>query len=565
MIEELAVEFSSKDIGEMVDKFFPMRNEEDGTPHYRSHQRETTIKIIEAFKNGKKFACLNGPVGCGKSAINYTVGMCMGTTVYLTHQKQLQDQMVKELWPEVKMVKGRGSYCCNGATISDERIRCNYSGDHYETCQNTDRKTIFQDSKIIESIRGMIKMYKDNDRIFRMRTGFEVADDIPTVLNRIRKAHPEDIMNPEFFSKFIGCDMRPVECPVRSTRALSQVYQIRILNPDVFYMLNRGQLPYFQSSDLMVIDECHKIENIVERIFGGNIHAEFLQKYFGIDISELYQCKDVSEFTEKFMYLMKTLVLPAKCAAILTTHLWPLMNLKHIGGDTKMSIGTSALLNEFKFASDKLMAKHSFDMKQFIDSVCKGSCDDPVLSDAWVKCREYFLKKCEDNQCDQTFFDFYSMKNYAWYTESIEHLEDVVGLMTIPDSFMFSQCQDNMWTAYEDSEVIRFVKEQMPEYNKANMTSIKLTPINVSGIMNSFFYNKATNIVLSTGTWVDKEGMMKTFGVDLNSVEFISIPTTFEKENRPVFYWKNIQRGRHFYYSRRRKKILCGDILSVYK
>jgi Rad3-related DNA helicase len=127
------------------------------------------------------------------------------------------------------------------------------------------------------------------------------------------------------------------------------------------------------------------------------------------------------------------------------------------------------------------------------------------------------------------------MKNHSWYAESIEHLEDVVGLMAIPDSFMFSKCECNMWSAFEDGEVLRFVREQMPDYHKADLMSIKLTPINVSGIMNAFFYSKATHVILSTGTWVDKKGMMKTFGIDENSVEFISIPTTFKCSRRPVY------------------------------
>jgi hypothetical protein len=40
---------------------------------------------------------------------------------------------------------------------------------------------------------------------------------------------------------------------------------------------------------------------------------------------------------------------------------------------------------------------------------------------------------------------------------------------------------------------------------------------------------------LSTGTWIDATGMMKTFGIDLDSVEFVSIPTTFGVKKRPVY------------------------------
>jgi len=521
-------------INDLIDKHFPIKNS-DGSPRYRPYQKETIIKIIEAFQNGKKFVCLNGPVGCGKSAINYTVGMCLGKTVYLTHQKQLQDQMVKELWPEIKMVKGRGAYCCNGATILDERIRCNYSGDQYETCQNSNKKSSFSDSDLLKSIHKIINMYGNDNRIFRMRSGFEISDDISNVLNRIKTLYPNDVIHHRFYSSIIGCDISPVECPVKSTRVLSQVYQIRILNPDVFYMLNRIQSPLFNENKLMVIDECHKIENIVERIFGGGIHVEFLKKYFGIDISELYDCQDIKEFTEKFMYLMKTVILPAKCAAILTSHLWPIYGYSYLGGGVKIPASTNQLVNEFKIISDMSPDKIQFNMLNFIDSVCKGNCENPRLNKAWVKCREYFLKKCEDNQCDHTFFNFSSMKNYMWYNNAIEHLEDIVGLMNIPNSFIFSNCMNNMWRAYEESDIIAFVKNVMPDYHKAELQSIKLVPINVPEIMNTFFYNKAEHVILSTGTWIDQIGMMKTFGVNMNSVEMISIPTTFDRERRPIY------------------------------
>ena len=75
--------YTTTEIEAMADRYFPIRNSAD-IPTYREHQRETIIKIaIAFFIDGKKFVALDGPVGCGKSAINYTVAMMVEKSVYL--------------------------------------------------------------------------------------------------------------------------------------------------------------------------------------------------------------------------------------------------------------------------------------------------------------------------------------------------------------------------------------------------------------------------------------------------------------------------------------------------
>ena len=124
-------------VEEDVDSVFPHRDA-DGKPAYRLHQRETVLKIIMAFlKNNKRFVALDGPVGCGKSAINYTVSRILENVVYLTPQKQLQDQIAREHWTGVKMIKGKSSYCCNHVGQDNHNIRCTYSGDRYRMCNNS--------------------------------------------------------------------------------------------------------------------------------------------------------------------------------------------------------------------------------------------------------------------------------------------------------------------------------------------------------------------------------------------------------------------------------------------
>ena len=554
-------------IGELVDKYFPMRDENDN-PTYRPNQRETIIKIVEAFQEGIKYVCLNGPVGCGKSAINYTAAMVLsvlgepGSATYLTHQKQLQDQVVKERWPEVKMVKGRGAYACNGATILDNRIRCNYSGEKYETCHNSDKKIGFiSDDEIISAISKIHRKYDDDERTFRMRTGFEHDEDLYQECYRIKsfvagripeKSGPDDVL----LSSCIGCNVAAQECPVKSTRLLAQMHKVRILNPDVFYMLNRGQVQYFPHSKLMIFDECHKIEDIIKRIFGGAIYVDFLKDYFGVDMSELYNCEGTEDFIQKYMHLMKTVVMPAKCAAVIMNHLAPLVNIKKMGASQKFTtLSKDDMVNDFVMTSRSLGNREiPFNMIEFLDSVFSDRNDGchELLTGLWQNIRGKFRDMCSEENCVTTFTGFMdmcchpdavkSMHRIAWYTEAIDHLEDIVGLISIPGSFMFSSEKVDMRHEYKESEMSRFVSENIKDWKKAYMMSIRLTPINIPAMMRSFFYNKADHVILSTGTWICAEDAMKTFGVDMDSYRFINIPSTFDARRRPVY----VMSGGHY-------------------
>ena len=548
-------------IEDLVDKRFPMRDENDN-PTYRPHQKETIIKIVKAFQAGKKFVCLDGPVGCGKSVILYTASMVMaeigepGSATYLTHQKQLQDQIIKEGWPEVRMVKGRGAYACNGATLTDSRIRCNYSGDKHETCHNTDKMREFSlsmDAKLLNAIDRVRSMYSDDERTFRMRTGFDPGESLSKEFMFIKQAmmarQPAD-SEPMQISVYgcIGCSVDMQECPVKSTRLLAQIHKVRILNPDVFYMLNRGAVQFFPHSKLMIFDECHKIEDIVNRIFGGGIHVDFLKKYFGIDLSELYDCENAEDFVNKYMHLMRTVVFPAKNAAIIVNHLAPVMHMKKVGGGQKFpTLTKDDMVTSFAIASKMMDEECGFNMIDFLESVFSDKSDavNPGLKRFWMVVREKYKEMCSEDNCVMTFTGFNkmccsldpvkSMHRIAWFTEAIDHMEDIVSLMAIKDSFMFSSEKVDIRKEYSDSEMSRFVKENIKDWRDAMMLSIKLTPINISGMMNAFFYKKAEHVILSTGTWIGKESAMKTFGVDMNNYEFIRIPTTFDVGRRPVY------------------------------
>ena len=541
---------------ELVDKYFPIKDR-NGNPSYRIHQKEAILSILKQFET-KKFVCLDGPVGCGKSVILYTVGMVMGNTTYLTPQKQLQDQITKENWPGVKMVKGRGAYACNA--VNDNNIRCNYSGSRYVTCNNSEKKngSLGKDGGVIGAIKNVISKFGSNEMVLRMRTGFETTDDIESEFLRIKTYISSKLPADGRIStsSFIGCPVDVAECPVKSARILAQMAKVRVLNPDVFYTLNKGQNQYFPSSSLMVIDECHKLENVVGRIFGGYIHIDFLKKYFGIDLSALYKEVNSEGFIKKYKQLMNDVVLPAKCAAITVGQLSVIMKMKHLGGNQKFSILMNSDLASGIASVSKSLGDRRIDFNpiDFLSSVFSGIQFEEyagLLNGAWNACRKYYTDICGDNKCNTRFYSFGDMpiKRIAWFSEAIDHLESV---MDVPDVFMFSKESIDIKEKVVGSDLYRFVKDNVKD---TNTVSLKLTPVNVASIMNMFFYSKAEKVILSTGTWVDDKNMMKTFGVNLNSYGVVTIPTTFSAKRRPVYlvngdmdFARKIESAPYYYY-----------------
>lgn len=88
-------------------EFFPL-------PSVRKSQ-EIVIKEIEsAFKSGKKYVILEGPVGSGKSAVAMTFARATGPkgTHLITPRKGLQDQYYADFGDYISLMKGRNAYPC---------------------------------------------------------------------------------------------------------------------------------------------------------------------------------------------------------------------------------------------------------------------------------------------------------------------------------------------------------------------------------------------------------------------------------------------------------------------
>jgi len=78
----------------------------------RSGQVAVLNEIDRVFSEGKKFIILEGPVGCGKSAIAMTLAKAFGNAHLITPRKSLQNQYFDDFTDDVVLMKGRGSYPC---------------------------------------------------------------------------------------------------------------------------------------------------------------------------------------------------------------------------------------------------------------------------------------------------------------------------------------------------------------------------------------------------------------------------------------------------------------------
>src|SRR4051812_21656735 len=82
-------------------------------PTPRRGQIEAIRFVLDSFDAGKRFVILEAPTGAGKSAIGLTVADVYSNSYYLTIQKILQAQIIRD-YAGCGMVelKGRNAYPC---------------------------------------------------------------------------------------------------------------------------------------------------------------------------------------------------------------------------------------------------------------------------------------------------------------------------------------------------------------------------------------------------------------------------------------------------------------------
>ena len=313
-----------KSLSTLIDEFFPFKDD-DGKPLFRTGQKKIITDVCDLILKEKvKYICVEGPTGCGKSVINYVILRVIyhdtqKRTVCMTSQKMLQDQIVSEKWDFLRSVKGLSGYSCNFVNDTGSiQYKASYDGD-VEMCNNSvSPKFALSGEQISESINKVI--HDEPKEVVPYKTSFSGSVDFDKNMRQIiqntRKKCEEqlalskedrepafyniDIYSDEQYEAFVykysykgvTCRLKNIECPAISSKTLAEMAEIRVLNPDIFFWLNRNPKSSYQYSSAIVIDEGHTFDSVMQRIFSYNVPVHIINEITGFDMTQFCNNKD---------------------------------------------------------------------------------------------------------------------------------------------------------------------------------------------------------------------------------------------------------------------------------
>lgn len=547
---------------EKINEFFPKRTN-DNKPDYREFQFETIKKIIDSFVlKGKKFVAVDGPVGCGKSAINYTVARIIGSTVYLTPQKQLQDQIIREKWDGVRMIKGRNAYVCNHSSkYPDDKIRCDYHKDDRSHCNNS--KSLFKIydlENIKDSIKNIINCCGDDDYQLKLRSAFDSNENIDEELEKINQfctiTNSDGIVKNA--STDIGCRMSKRECAYRCSKIRTVMAPVKILNPDIFFMLN-SYVHLFKENEMMVIDECHAIENVIQRLFSFEIPIDTLKEVFGVNLECLWGCEP-GNFVNQYNAIYENYLGPILCVSRIISRLGDVCSVHD--DDSFIKMKSSNMYAEELRINYRDAFSDGLSMIKILNYAFTGNevdDEDYLYVNGFIKMiREDFIKLCEKEECCESFdimdtlipaaIKYYSNSNTKTEMAYCSHISIIKKMMTPIveklhkmvfvkngeyESFVAGYQIDKAKLICKRNGILAYIPDYYSDYDTARYMSI--VPLATNAYLRMFFYTFANKILLTSGTWVDPNGTFNILGINKNEIEFIKIPSTFKRENRPIY------------------------------
>ena len=80
-----------------------------------------------------------------------------------------------------------------------------------------------------------------------------------------------------------------------------------------------------------------------------------------------------------------------------------------------------------------------------------------------------------------------------------------------------------------------WVMNEVPAYGKAG-AKIEFKPIDVAPFSEEFLFNKGKKVLLMSATILNKDGFCELLGIDPKDAAFISIPSPFPAENKPILF-----------------------------
>lgn len=526
--EELGPEkirWTDAQIEAATDIHFPKRDGDD-KPLYRIHQRQIIAKAIDHFVNNDiRAVILDAPVGSGKSVVNYTVARAMADArsdaVYITAQKSLQDQIDDDDFADTRCLKGRSSYRCNYAFFTKEH-HCDCSvgslskiPGNLKTCVNTVSAT-YKASKsavgeVWEWVRRMLLANSPRSEL-RQMTNFRAAEEVNDVVMDLIVAKGEKDGLEQFF-KSCCCPMMAIECPYRSARYMAQFRsRVAVLNPDIYYLLKKVALAFIDRG-VVVVDEAHRLEGAVQRMFRVELVPELFEAATGLSLSSVQSVSAPADVALVMDEMLSKTLLPLLFAGYILE--------KDSERAQKSEAGAEALLNDID--NDTLTVSGT-PISQFND---------------------VYKKMCVDNGCrtNMKIKDYYKGSYQQQVHRLIKLRELYLDKMVLLKLMLALKNRENNVFIKVEKEVLldqafaghsEFCKKEDFSKNGFKIKAMIFVPMRVGTILQLLVFNGIDHVLLSSGTWPESNKQIGDLGFGSTS-KLMKIPPPFPIKNRPIF------------------------------
>lgn len=269
-----------------IEQYFPF-------PTFRLYQKEILQKIINDLENGIEVVILDGPVGFGKSPVNIALGKYFKPAFYTTPQVKLVNQLSNDFCPKKLAIDGGYGNCI--ALLGRRNYICRETNVASDVCK----------------YRTGIK--EENE------SGIEIKKKCSTLKNCIYQRQKE------------------------------AAYQSEIVIITFAMLIINSYINYFSPRNLLIIDECHNLENQVANLFAGfNISFNILPKSLENPLREKIWKEEIEPFLPNSQQIEDYLPFFIKLKE-LTTKWRPLCgNEREIDKLKNLSRKISNLLNEIE-------------------------------------------------------------------------------------------------------------------------------------------------------------------------------------------------------------------------
>jgi len=217
---------------------------------FRQNQREILHEARDAFNSGIEVVIIEGPTGFGKSPVNIALGRSFAPSFYTTPQVQLVKQIAKDFGPEELAING--GYGNIVALLGRKNYICNATNKRSDRCP--------------------------------------IRDDYETPCSQVA-----------------NCTYSIQKEATMKARVAVITFAMLILNSFV-----RGY-NRFSKRNLLIVDECHNLENQVASMFAGVGISPYIlpkrlqNKYWYRIIKQFPQSRKVEDYIQAFTDLKEKL------------------------------------------------------------------------------------------------------------------------------------------------------------------------------------------------------------------------------------------------------------------